>query len=41
MLFFRVESVKLKLRVVQGEIQNGFIYSAGKDGVVKYWDFHE
>lgn len=37
----RVESVKLKLRLVQGEIQTGFIYSAGKDGVVKYWDFHE
>ncbi|GFO33401.1 hypothetical protein PoB_005990600 [Plakobranchus ocellatus] len=36
LLHFRVESVNL--RVVDAEKGQGYIISAGKDGLIKYWD---
>ena len=38
---FRVESVKLKFMMVNGRKEAGLIVSAGKDGLIKYWDIEE
>ncbi|XP_046844999.1 F-box/WD repeat-containing protein 7-like [Xenia sp. Carnegie-2017] len=34
----RVEDVKLRIQNVRGKMERGLIYSAGKDGLIKYWD---
>jgi len=38
---FRVESVKLKFMMVNGRKEAGLIVSAGKDGLIKYWDIEQ
>ena len=37
----RVESVKLKFMMVNGKREAGLIVSAGKDGLIKYWDIEQ
>ncbi|CAB3978223.1 F-box WD repeat-containing 7-like [Paramuricea clavata] len=37
----RVECVKMKIQMVRGKLERGIIYSTGKDGLTKYWDFHK
>lgn len=40
-LSFRIESIKLKFMMVNGKKEAGLIVSAGKDGLIKYWDIEQ
>ena len=37
----RIESIQLRFMMVNGKREGGLIVSAGKDGLIKYWDIEQ